>query len=572
MRRGGQLLAFVSQTSPAGKGRWRVMIRSRSIVVLIVAGFALLCATQLASAQEYEFVTKWGSLGTGDGQFRGPWGVATDLAGNVYVADRSNHRIQKFDNGGNFLTKWGSYGGDDGQFRYPWHVAVGAAGNVYVADEQNHRIQKFDSNGTFLTKWGSRGSADGQFRYPTGVATDADGNVYVADCGSRRIQKFDSRGNFLTKWGSYGTGDGQFRYPTGVATDGARNVYVADFDNHRIQKFTGDGDFLTKWGSYGTGDGQFRQPTGVATDAAGNVCVAERGRWWFNHRIQKFDSSGNFLTKWGSYGTRDGQFRAPWGVATDAAGNVYVADTYNHRIQKFAPPATPEVRLAILGGFVMAEVGTGAIYPELEKALRAKIDAALAALQRGNPNHAKVAMNDLKALINQVEAQSGHKIENETALEIMAQANGIIEQLAGDPTATVSAESAADPAVEPLDPVLTVGIDTHPANDPNCVTLGAEGVIPVAIFSSDTFDATQVDPSSVILDGSDGVAVMGIPGDCAAYQEDVNADGLLDLVVQVEVINFDPGVVQEGTAWLAGYTYDGQPIEGTDAITIVPPG
>lgn len=136
-----------------------------------------------------------------------------------------------------FLRKWGSWGSGDGQFKNPYGVAVDASGNVYVVDTGNPRIQKFSSSGAFLAKWGSSGSGDGQFEIPYGVAVDAWGKVYVVDTGNPRIQKFSNSGAFLAKWGSWGNGDGQFNYPSGVAVNASGNVYVADTSNSRIQVF-----------------------------------------------------------------------------------------------------------------------------------------------------------------------------------------------------------------------------------------------------------------------------------------------------------------------------------------------
>jgi DNA-binding beta-propeller fold protein YncE len=117
----------------------------------------------------------------------------------------------------------------------------------------------------------------------------------------------------------------------GVCVDGGNNVYVADFNNHRVQKFASDGAFLMKWGTYGTGDGQFRNPSGIAADAMGNLYVVDGS----NHRIQVFASDGTFLTAWGTQDAGDGGFYYPFGIAVDASGGVYVADTGHYRIQKF---------------------------------------------------------------------------------------------------------------------------------------------------------------------------------------------------------------------------------------------
>jgi DNA-binding beta-propeller fold protein YncE len=191
-----------------------------------------------------------------------------------------------------FVQAWGESGSGNGQFQYPWDVAVDASGNVYVTDTENHRIEAFTGTGTHLYQWGDSGSANGQFRYPMGVAVDASGNVYVTDPYNHRVQKFTSTGTYLTQWGSPGNGDGQFESLRGVAVDDSGNVYVVDGD-----------------------------------DVAGG----------YHHRIQKFTSTGTYLTKWGMYGYGNGQFYDPRGVAVDANGNVYVADMYNNRIQKFAP-------------------------------------------------------------------------------------------------------------------------------------------------------------------------------------------------------------------------------------------
>jgi len=155
----------------------------------------------------------------------------------VYVADRSNQRIQKFDSNGTFITKWGSFGSADGEFFTPSDVETDSDDNVYVADAANHRMQKFDSNGTFITKWGSLGFADGQFSTPIGIGIDVVGNVYVAEQINNRIQKSDTNGTFITKWGSSGTADGEFNTPRDVTVDSAGNVYVADQINRRIQVF-----------------------------------------------------------------------------------------------------------------------------------------------------------------------------------------------------------------------------------------------------------------------------------------------------------------------------------------------
>ena len=151
--------------------------------MLVLALLWQLVAPLPASAAEPppQFSLTWGEGGNAEGQFDTPAGIAVDAAGNVYVADSYNNRIQKFDSSGKFLLAWGSYGEEESQFDEPRGIAVDAAGNVYVADAYNNRIQKFNSSGNFLLAWGSYGEENGQFDTPAGIAVDAAGNVYAAD-------------------------------------------------------------------------------------------------------------------------------------------------------------------------------------------------------------------------------------------------------------------------------------------------------------------------------------------------------------------------------------------------------
>lgn len=299
--------------------------RPASVALIVLA----LLAVPMARASVLPFQATWGSAGSGEGQFQGPQAIASDGQGNVYVADTNNHRIQKFSSAGTFLLAWGSAGTSDGQFQGPQGVAVDSAGNVYVADTMNHRIQKFDSSGAFLTKWGSQGPGDDQFNWPRGLAIDAEDNVWVADYLNDRALMYTSSGTFTNiGWPVQRAAD--------LAVDADGYIYVVSAADHIVVKLDHPGspthgNAILSWGSFGTGDGQFQSPVGMAVDSAGNVYVADTS----NHRIQRFNDVGTHLASWGAFGTAEGQFSTPMGVAVDASGNVYVVEHGNHRVQKF---------------------------------------------------------------------------------------------------------------------------------------------------------------------------------------------------------------------------------------------
>ncbi len=240
------------------------------------------------------FQFKFGTGGSGTGAVVAASGVAVDrTTGDIYVSDGFSERtsgiVQKFNSSGGFQLSWGTAGSGNGQFlNGAGGVAVDSAGNVYVTDLGNHRIEKFTAGGSFIMSWGSSGTGNGQFSGPEGIATDASDNIYVADTGNHRIQKFNTSGAFITKWGTNGTGDGQFDTPWGVSIDGVGDVYVADTNNNRIQKFSSTGTFITSCGTSGAGNGEFSGPQDVGADSAGNYYVADTG----NDRVQKFGAGG----------------------------------------------------------------------------------------------------------------------------------------------------------------------------------------------------------------------------------------------------------------------------------------
>lgn len=493
----------------------RVGRRPGLVVLMAVIGAM---ALPDAAAAALEFKARWGAfgaigspVGSAPGEFDLPAGVANDDAGNIYVADRDNNRVQKFSPTGTHLQTFGAEGSSAGELFGPTDVAVDAHGYVYVADQGNQRIQKFSAAGAFLLMWGKdvdsggasgfevcatpatcqvgttgtlggefggtlnldvspsqnrvyvvdgdnnrlqlfnklggflgafggdvdspngdttaeycttaanclkgdTGGAGGFFNSPRGIVYDHDGQryVYVADTYNNRIQRIDvlyatpsfaatigadvitggptgleectvastckaglyssSDGGFanpidvaynkptetfftldwdgrIQRFGlpfafeqsvasSEGSGDGQFDAPTAITTNDAGKLYVTDAENARVQRFTTAFQYELKWGGnggiglpVGTAPGEFNNPHGVAIDAGGDIFVVDSN----NRRIQRFAPDGTFKLSFGSYGVRAGEFLEPWSIAIGPSGALYVGEANRGRIQKFTP-------------------------------------------------------------------------------------------------------------------------------------------------------------------------------------------------------------------------------------------
>ena len=348
--------------------------------VLFVCAIAALSAP--AFAQSYSFTIFAGMPpptgsrdGTGaDARFHNPVALALDTAGNTYVADRDNAVVRKISPAGvvtTFAGLAGATGFDDGtgtaaRFVQPSGIAVDAAGNVFVSDGEAHTVRKITPAGVVTTLaglGGTPGSTDAisnaaRFRTPTGVVVDTSGNVYVADTGNSTIRKITAEGVVTTLAGSAGFAghaDGaganaRFNSLAGLSIDVSGNLYAVDKLSHVVRKISAAGVVSTLAGlagTFGSADGsgttaRFNTPLGIAANASGTVYVADT----VNETIRRISPDGTTAVFAGSAlaGNLDGtgvnaRFFRPQGIALDAAGNVYVADTFNHSIRKLSSAA-----------------------------------------------------------------------------------------------------------------------------------------------------------------------------------------------------------------------------------------
>jgi hypothetical protein len=312
----------------------------------------------------------------------GPTSVAFDSAGNIYIGQLVDSVVYKLTPAGSLSVFAGSKGvggiadgtGSAARFDEPVAVATDAAGNVYVGDIGACDLRKITPAGAVTTIAGLPENCHGNnagvgspqsLGFPEGVAVGANGVIYFSQLGQDTINAFDpGTGTVTVVAGSIGMGgnvDGtgaaaRFLAPERIAIDAAGNLYVADSVNNLIRKIAPGGVVTTLAGSrtnidngqdnFGSTDGagsvaQFRQPNGIAVGADGTVYVADTT----NATIRKILPDGTTTTLAGSAGatgTADGtgaaaRFNGPSGVGVDAAGNVYVADTFNSALRKITP-------------------------------------------------------------------------------------------------------------------------------------------------------------------------------------------------------------------------------------------
>ena len=396
-------------------------------------------------------------------QLEFPDGIAVDGAGNVYVADRDAAVIRRIAPTGAISTVAGTgaaaYSGDNGlasaaQLNQPTGLAVDSAGNLYVADTANHRIRRIAANGVITTVAGTGNpgfTGDGGaatsagLNGPEGVALDSAGNLYIADTFDDRVRQISPNGVISTIAGTglsavYGsttdatgvsttTGDNgpaasaAVVLPTDVATDRAGNLYIADYGNGRI-RVVSKSVINTVAGSAGgiaPTDGQdafsarLNGPTGVAADASGSVYFAESsvgtgsGLAAGDFKIWKVTAAGILVTAAGdgisSYSGDGGsaayaQLNLPTGMAMDAAGNLYFADSLNHRIRRIRASGAIDT-VAGSGSPGFSGDGSAAIAAQLYQPKAVAVDSAgnLLIADTGNNRIRMVSLNGVIATV-----------------------------------------------------------------------------------------------------------------------------------------------------------------------------
>ncbi len=339
----------------------------------------------------YQFASSFGTGGSGNGQFSQPAGIAKDSAGNIYVVDYNNHRVQKFNAYGVYQSQWGSFGifGGSYSFNFPQGIAIDENDMIYVTDTSSSRVQKYDTNGVYQATIGAFGAGDGQLNNPLGIASDKSGNIYVADGGNQRISVYTTAGTFVRAFGwgvdtganafqtctsgcqsgISGNGNGQLSDPYGVTVDQNGKIYVTNRGvGHNVTRYNSDITFDRKWGSLGSGEQQMHNPSGISHDNFGFIYVTDNQ----NHRIKKYYDNGVFVMNYGSNGSSSGQFSYPTALFTDNVGGVFVADNGNNRVVKITPTVSTGSYSLVASGLTcnttyhyraysenVGEVGTG---------------------------------------------------------------------------------------------------------------------------------------------------------------------------------------------------------------------
>ncbi len=338
------------------------IIKTRNYLLLLLFIFFISCnyiensdkKDTIGDFSKYELATDWPQLPKGY-VLSQVTGVGIDNSQNIFLFHRtgrqwtepfpdsliSSNTILMLDREkGKILNSWGA-----NLFIMPHGLAVDKENNVWVTDVALHQIFKFSHEGKLLMKLGvakTPGNDSMHFNLPTDVGVANDGSFYVSDgYGNSRIVKFSKEGKYIFEWGKKGTKPGEFNTPHGIDLDLQGNVYVADRDNNRIQKFDSNGTFLKEWKN-----DTAVQLYSLSIDKTDNNLFAIDYLTVSDTLIKgsdiiQFDSSVNFLTRFGRTDSYSGPICRYHDIAIDRKSNIYVGDILGNRIQKFKKVSSP---------------------------------------------------------------------------------------------------------------------------------------------------------------------------------------------------------------------------------------
>ena len=352
----GTALAQVRVTDPRGYGAYQEADEDGAVTLSSLAGQAEDQPTRLRAVEVF------GERGDKAGQFHYPTGLAVDGSGVLFVADTYHHRIQRITpNGG--VAVIGSRGTGRGQFLSPQGIAVDEEDSFYVLEQGNGRVQKFTKEGVLALTFGRPGRGAGELHGPTAIAvTPGSGHITIADTGNSRVQRFDAAGQFLCFIGGAAGYESGISSPQALAIESGGSISVADTFAGRILRFDPLGRLDRQWGGRQKGQIMLRiavsplnfyQPRALAVDPSALLYVADSGEpdsltGETRGRVQCVSlSEGHLVATVEKVGRSLGTLLRPGGLAVSPAvaaghpqgpvhGDLYVADTMNHRILRFA--------------------------------------------------------------------------------------------------------------------------------------------------------------------------------------------------------------------------------------------
>ena len=316
------------------------------IFTLAAAGLLALAGT--VAAQGITYLDRFGSFGSAAGQFITPTSVAVNGAGQVYVSDANNKRIQRFDAAGSFQT---TFAATDTTNFSPTSVTIGAGGQVVVTEAgQYSRVVRFDADGGQQSAFG----ANGYFSLPSGAAVNAAGQTYVVDSSLRLGQRFAADGTFQLAFGSNDAGGpGALPNPQGVAVNAAGQVFASTLGSQQVKRYAADGTFQLAFAPRGEDPGQVSRAAGLTVSPGGAVYVADASA----RRVVRFAADGTFQLQFGTSGRDPGQFLSPSGVAVAGTGIVYVTDASQFVVQRYFAPS--EWTQPATNSFAAVSIGEG---------------------------------------------------------------------------------------------------------------------------------------------------------------------------------------------------------------------